>query len=111
MRPFVARPHAGEDFACTAIFAIHYRQTIEAVQALIRIGINVPGDISVIPIGHSRGIDFFQPRLTSLVIDYDHDADVIADRMAAVIKQRNGIPDGCRRIAVLEGKSVISLKI
>jgi DNA-binding LacI/PurR family transcriptional regulator len=97
------------DFDCTALFAIHFRQGMEAVQALLRIGVEVPGDISVVTIGHSRNTEFFHPQLTSLSIDHNRDADLIVGQLAAAIERRQVEIGGDSRIEILEGESVRDL--
>lgn len=98
-----------EDVKCTAIFAIHYRQAIETILGLARIGLDVPRDISVITIGRSLDTNCFHPRLTTLEIDHNRDADLIAAQLAASLKQRRIEIGGSSRCRIIEGESVAAI--
>lgn len=98
-----------EELNCTAIFAIHYRQAIKTIQGLARIGLEVPRDISVITIGQSLDTNCFHPRLTTLAIDHNRDADLIAAQFAASLKQRQIEIGGSSRCRIIEGESVAAI--
>ncbi len=80
-----------EELDYTAIFAAYYGIALEAVQALLRRGIEVPGEISVIGIGRVAACRFFHPQLSTLCIDHDGDAVRLIRLIDEALRQ--GSPD------------------
>ncbi len=71
----------------TALFAVTYGIGLEAVQALLRRNIEVPGEISVIGIGRVAACRFFHPHLTTLCIDHGADAVELIGRIDQALRQ------------------------
>ncbi|MGE4563315.1 MAG: substrate-binding domain-containing protein [Victivallaceae bacterium] len=71
----------------TALFAVTYGIALEAVQALLRRGIDVPGEISVIGIGRVNACRFFHPQPAALCIDHGADAVELIGRIDRALRQ------------------------
>lgn len=96
-----------EELDYTAIFATYYGIALETVQALLRRGIDVPGEISVIGIGRVAACRFFHPQPAALCIDHGADAVELIDRIDRALRQENlEISGTTGNFFMIEGETV-----